>query len=575
MTPPADQRERDATTGILERVLVSLLALGTVDALFLLRSADDNRLTSWQWAFDGVNPLRLQALVAAGIVLANLAARLPFPPRRPGTVLFLSSYAVAACFWGEPEVVVDVARYFTQAKHLEVYGLRHFLAQWGTGISAWTDLPLVPLLYGLLFKLLGECRIYVQAFTTLLFAASVVLTYRVGKALWNDEVGFMGGALLLGIPYLLTQVPSMLVDVPTMFFLALALLAVIEALRHGGTARILLASLAVFLAFFSKYSAWLMLSVLPVTWAVHRRDGRRPAHTGALVALISGALVVAAVLWRHEVFSRQIALLAGYQAPGLRRWGESFVSTFLFQVHPFLTIAALASIWIAIRRREPKVLIIAWPMLLIVALQVRRARYAIPAFPTFALMAAYGLQAIRSRDARKLVVTCTVASSLVAALYGFLPFLRSTSAANLKMAGEYLDSIDEERVEVFTRPGTDSEVNPAISVPILDLFTTKKLIYRDERAPPPPRAQLEESSLRFTWDYENPAYYAANGAEGNTAIAVISGGTDEPLPDHLAERLRGHRLARTFAAYEGVFQHRTLVDVYRAAPASHGDAQLR
>src|SRR5574341_279831 len=47
-----------------------------------------------------------------------------------------------------------------------------FLADWGKAIPAWTDLPLVPLLDGLVLRLSGESRTAVQAFTTLLFAGS-------------------------------------------------------------------------------------------------------------------------------------------------------------------------------------------------------------------------------------------------------------------------------------------------------------------------------------------------------------------------------------------------------------------
>lgn len=564
----ADRGKQGATALVPERLLVSLLAFGTIAALFVFRGADDNRLTSWRWVFDGVSPARLYALVVVGIALAHLVARLPFPGRRPGAVLFISSYAIAACFWREPEVIVDASRYFTQAKHLEVYGLHHFLTEWGRGILAWTDLPLVPLLYGLVFKLFGESRIFIQAFTTLLFAASVVLTHRIGKALWNDELGFVAGGLLLGIPYLFTQVPGMLVDVPAMFFLTLAVFTVIAAFQRGGTGRVLLASLAVFLALFSKYSIWLMLSVLPVIGLVHRRGGApRPLATGAAIALVSGALVAAVMLFHRDVTSEQLTLLLSYQGPGLRRWGESFVSTFLFQVHPFLTAAAVLSIWMAIQRRDPRYVIVAWPVLLLLLLQVRRARYVVPAFPMLALMGAYGLQAIRSNEVRRLVLACTVASALVVAGYGFLPFLEGTSAVNLKKAGEYLDSIDEDRVEVFTRSRADSEVNQAVSVPILDLFTRKKVIYRDERNPPPASVRVEESPLRFTWDYRNPAYYADDGAGGNAAIVVISGDVGQPLPEHVARKLRGYRLARAFAASEGVFQHATIVDVYRASPS--------
>ena len=116
------------------RLLVSLVALGAVAALYLFRSLDDNRLTSWRWVFDA--PSRLFALAAAGVALANLLAALPLPGRRPGAVLFLSSFAVGAGFWGEPEVIVDAARYFTQAKYLAVHGPGRFLVRLRGGTKA-------------------------------------------------------------------------------------------------------------------------------------------------------------------------------------------------------------------------------------------------------------------------------------------------------------------------------------------------------------------------------------------------------------------------------------------------------
>ncbi|HET7852936.1 MAG TPA: glycosyltransferase family 39 protein [Candidatus Methylomirabilis sp.] len=558
--------ERMTASSVPERLLVSLLALGTIAALFLFRSADDNRLTSWQWAFAEVHPIRLYALVVAGLLLAHLAARFPLPGRRPAAVLFFSSYAIAALFWGEPEVIVDASRYFTQAKHLEVFGLGHFLKEWGRDISAWTDLPLVPLLYGLVFKLFGESRVPIQAFTTLLFAASVALTYRLGKTLWDEEVGFAAGALLLGIPYLLTQVPCMLVDVPTMFFFTLAVFGVTDAFQYGGAGRILLASLAVFLAFFSKYSTWLLLTVLPVICLVHRRESPSWAlGTGSRMALVSGSLVAAAILFHRHVYSEQVALLLDYQAPGLRRWGESFASTFLFQIHPFLTAAALCSAGLALKRRDPRYAIVAWPVLLLLVLQVQRMRYLVPALPMLALMGAYGLQALKGRELRSFAVTSTVACSLVVALSGYLPFLQSTSAVNLKMAGEYLDSIDEKSAEVFPLSAADAEVNPAVSVPILDLFTSKRLIYRYQGNPPSSKKPVEKSALRFTWEYKNPAYYQGNSTEENAAVVVISDGSNRELPERVEKRLKGYRLAQEFAADEGVFRHRTLVSVYRVA----------
>jgi hypothetical protein len=564
MDTAAVPERRGSAAGVPERLLVALLSLGVVAALHVLRGADDNRLTSWRWIFDAIHPLALYAAVAAGLVLAQVAASLPLPARRADAVLFLSAYAAGACTWGVPEVIVDAARYFTQAKHLELYGAARFLAGWGTAIPAWTDLPLVPFLDGLVLRLSGESRTAVQAFTTLLFAGSAVLTSRVGKALWDEEAGFLAGALLLAIPYLLSQVPAFLVDVPTMFFLVLALYATIEACRGGGAGRILLASTAVLLAFLSKYSAWLLLSVLPVAVVTLPRDRGRPLRAGAAIALCSGALLAAALLAKRGVVTEQLALLFGYQAPGLRRWGESFASTFLFQVHPFVTAAALAALAVAVRRRDARLLAAAWPVLLLVGLGVHRIRYLLPAFPMLALMAAYGLRALPAPGVRRLVAASAVASSLAVAFTGHVPFLRATSPVNLARAGAWLDGLPGGRARVFTVQAPGSEVNQEVSVPILDLFTRKRLVHVQAPAAPPAALRVEESALRFTWELRTPPYYGDDGG-AEDAVVVISGERAAPLPDDLSRTLRGWRLARSFDASDDVFRHATYVDVYLPA----------
>ncbi|HEY6911352.1 MAG TPA: glycosyltransferase family 39 protein [Myxococcales bacterium] len=529
-------------------LLVSLLALGVVAALFALRGFDDNRLTSWSWIFARTHPLALFGVTAAALGLAHALAR--FPLRR-ANVLFVFSLAAAACFWGEPEAIIDASRYFTQAKHLELHGAGFFLAQWGREIPAWTDLPLVPFIYGLVFRLFGESRACVQAVTTLFFAGTVVLAFRLGKLLWDEETGFAGGALLLAIPYLFTQVPAFLTDVPAMFFFTLAVYATAVACQRGAIAWILLASAAIVLAALSKYSIWILLSVLPVVWLVWRRP-----RAGLAAFAIAGALMLVLLALRADVFSAQIALLSGYQAPGLRRWGESFASTFFFQIHPFLTLAALVSLVLAVRRRDWRMAVVAWPVLLLLLLQVQRIRYLIPVFPMLALMGARGLQAIRASRVRATVVTSAVFSSLAIAGFGYLPFLRSTSAANLMAAGAYLDSLEEPRAHVLTSAEPDAEVNEAVDVPLLDLYTSKKLIYRDRTRQPPPG--VERSALRFTWDWRTPAYYGPE--DGPAALVVISGRKAQPPP-------RGnYRLLRVFASDERVFAHTTFVSVYRREP---------
>ncbi|MEW6408841.1 MAG: glycosyltransferase family 39 protein [Nitrospirota bacterium] len=470
-------------------------------------------------------------------------------------------------FWREPEVIVDASRYFTQAKHLKIYGIGYFLKEWGNSIPAWTDLPLIPFIYGMILKFFGEFRIYIQIFTTFLFSMTIVLTFLIGKTLWGEDVGFFGGVLLLGTPYLFIQVPLMLVDIPTMFFLTFSIFTTIKALNEGTVKFIVLSSLSIFLTFFSKYSTWLMLSVLIVVFLVLRTQNSKLQtpnyiYRGIVIALISVFLIGCVILSKYDVFSEQIKLLMAYQLPGLKRWGESFVSTFLFQIHPFITAAALYSTYAAFKKRDLKYTIISFLVILIVLMQIKRIRYIIMVFPMFALMASYGLREIKNIELRKFIVSCAVIFSLVVATFAYFPFIQKISTVNLKDAGEFLDSLDVKNVEVFTLPSIKPIVNPAVSVPILDLFTDKRIYYEYNPDFFPVSEEIKKSALRFTWEYKNPKYYTFNNEDSRKAIVVISSDIEQTLPEYIEQKTKKYPHSIVFKTTEGVFQYKTIVTVY-------------
>jgi hypothetical protein len=547
-------------------VLIALLGLIVFLILYNLRTLDDNRLTSWLWVFSEINVLTIFLILTAGYVLAFGFTKLSIPEHKPIAFLFLSSFIATTFLWSEPELIVDTSRYFVQAKHLELYGIGYFVTEWGKEIMVWTDLPLIPLLYGLVFKFLGESRLSIQIFNTLLFSGTVVLTYLIGKQLWDRTVGLYGGLLLLGMPYLLTQVPLMLVDVPTMFFLTLAIFTTIMALRQDGVLTIAAAAIAITLAMLSKYSAWLMLSILPIIALCHLSIGRkRMMQRASMIALGAIILVGIFIITKFDVVSEQLKLLLSYQLPGLERWGESLGSTFLFQIHPFISLAALFSVYVSIKKRDVVYAIICWLPLLVIILEINRSRYILVTLPMLALMAAYGVREIKNIRISRFFVSSTVVSALVIAIFGYLPFLQNTSASNIKQAGKYLDSINADRIEVVVLPQIRSSINPAVSVPLLDLYTKKDLVFRyDEKQVVTP-VSIRKSPLRFTWQYKNPEYFKIDASVSGERIpiAIILCGYDQVLSDQIMKKITGYRLARELAATDRVFQYRTIIRVYQ------------
>ena len=552
--------------------MIALISLMIPVIQYYFRRFDNNSIMSWEWIFnvsDPANTLVALILVLLTVAVAFSIFNISLPARARNVFLFFACFLAASVCFPLPEYKIDTARYFTQAKHLELYGIGYFLREWGRAIPAWTDLPAIPFFYGLIFKVFGESRIFIQIFNASLFAMTAVLTSLIGTALWNEEIGFFAGLFLLGMPYLLCQTPLMLVDVSTIFFLMLSIYLYIRVVEAGGALRSTAASATIVVTVLCKYSTWPMLSVLPLTAIIFaiKSDGahRKLILRRSLGVFLPALLVIVAIIaLKFDIVLDQIRVLKDFQKPSLDRWPESFTSAFLFQTHPIIPLAAIVSIIAAALKRDLKYLIIIWLPLPIFLFQMKRIRYALPVFPLISLMASYGLMVIREQEYRKLIIACVVVTSLTITFFAYLPFLNKWSAVNLKQAGEFLDSLDVAVVEVFAIPEKRYPINPAVAVPILDLFTHKKIVYQYEPGASSPDEDVRTSRNRFSWEYRNPGYYAAVAGDtsGKRAVVLISGRQHDNVPPESDNALRGLHNLKFFTTFNPISQYITLVRIY-------------
>jgi hypothetical protein len=190
-------------------LLVAFFALLTLPVLYIFRYLDNNSLTSWKWAFADVGVVKVFLYLFAGIFVSFFLSKTSYPERYPYLFLFFFSFAVTLPLWKEPELILDVSRYFLQAKHLELYGFKYFFREWGREIEPWTDLPLLPLLYGSVFKYFGEVRVFIQFLNTLffslhsgayLFYRKIALEYR-GRILRRASFGGYSVSFNAGSPH--------------------------------------------------------------------------------------------------------------------------------------------------------------------------------------------------------------------------------------------------------------------------------------------------------------------------------------------------------------------------------------
>lgn len=554
------------STAVNSYLLLGMVALSLCPLLLLFRGLDDNTLVSWRWAAAGRDTGALFLLHASAVGAAYLLSRLS-PPRGPllYAALFLIPALPSILLWSVPEVVIDASRFFTGARHLEQYGLSHFVREWGAGIDAWTDLPLPSALYGALFSMFGESRMAVQALNTALFASTVILTFLIARLLRGQEAGFLAGLLLVGTPYVFTQVPLMLGDVIAMFFLTLSAFLTISYTWSGGSRRLVMVSVGYSGALLCKYSLWpalfLLTAVVPAAKFLSCRK-REVLLRGGVLVLSASLPVLALFLWRGDLILSQMSLLADYQLSGLRRWGESHLSTFVFQVHPFVVLLAGYGGWRAFRERDASFLTVAFLPVLAVVAGVRRTRYFVVLLPLLAVAAAYGLSAVGDRRLRRFAAWHVVLFSAVTSIFLYRPFLQEMSLRNLKDAAQVLNSTGQPSVEVHLSPEVRSEVNPAVAVPLLDLYTKGQMVFRYRGWPDVVDRRNNFSPFRFSWRYRNPAYYGENiGEKGAAAVVFIGGDPGEALPPGLEERTRGYR--RTdFLADNGLFNFSTAVTVF-------------
>jgi hypothetical protein len=553
--------------GLLPVVLLFSIAIPPL--LYLYRDIDNNRLTSWDWAFSIIDPLTSLAVVCAAAALALLFVRWRGAVAKPVIFLTVAAIAPSIIMYSEPELIVDASRYFIQAKHLELYGASYFIQQWGDKINAWTDLPLIPFIYGLIFRYAGESRVFVQVLNTIMFALTALSVFHIGRTVGDDETALYSGLFMLSMPYVYTQVPLMLVDMGTMFLLTLSILIFIRAIMRGGI-WIPAASMAIASLLFVKYSTWVMMSVFMVITAalvINRTiEGGKEGSRILLRALITGAaalVIISPVAFNYlDVIKSQIGLLLSYQKPALKGWGENYLSTFLFQIHPFVSGLAIWSLYIAVRRKDFVYAGICWLVILMLYLGGWRIRYMLPVFPMIAVMAGYGLREIPDKTSRLFTAVSAFTTSAAVALFIYLPFLGNMSQANLMKAGQHLNALKAGPVEVITAPSPTFTINPAVTVPILDLFTESKICYR-YREPELPEKILT-SPLRFSWTYKNPDFYtAADACQGGGPVVVIIPEYDQSIPGDILTRISGYEKKAEFGVTTEIFRYSPRVIIYQ------------
>lgn len=568
-----DPGQQNIADGLLpqETQLHFLLLILLACLLFVLQTAfaylDDNSLLSRNWVTGSYNLVQLMALALTILALLDYSLKKLSSDRYRVSLVFCFGFFLCALFWGAPQLVIDSARYIQYADIIDTRGFAYFVQNWGVQYPVWTDLPFVPALFGFVYLLFGESAVALQILLSILFVATMFFTYRIGAELWSRQLGLYAAAFLCAFPYLVAQTSQILVDVPSMFFFMAALWFMLKTVKTGSIPYLFSTLLVCLMSLFSKYTSWVLLMVLLFLPLILMQNQHKLFLRSWLVLVFSLSLLLVGMVNLYQpVFSYQTQLLGSFQVPGISWWSESNLSTFLFQIHPFVSICAVLAVLLGIYRKDLNILLLSSLFLLLLLTGVQRARYLLIFYPLLALLAAYGLDQVFSKiNAQRILVSAmafTMAISVANA-----QFLENISLKNLKQAGIFLDSQKGHRVDVWLQPQHESVINPHIVLPILGLYTDKKLRFVSSAAIDAPENYLQ-SSVRFTWEYRPEQFYESIGLEESLESGlsecvspqmVIVGSEDRQLQTALAKLSGNYNVLRRYVAADPYFRFQTLV----------------
>jgi len=135
--------------------------------------------------------------------------------------------------------------------------------------------------------------------------------------------------------------------------------------------------------------------------------------------------------------------------------------------------------------------------------------------------------------------------------------------SNLKNAGIFLNTLQTDAVEVYCLPQAHSLGNTSVAVPILDLYTDKKIYQIQTWNSEEGYRRAQNGSLRFTWELTQPTYYRDRKyADLQLPVVVISSEPITNMPEQLTEKYPSSRLIRKFTNSSKVFRYQTFVAVF-------------
>ncbi len=333
----------------------------------------------------------------------------------------------------------DEENSFKAATILATEGVRPFFAQYAKidWLGRWHP-PLTPVLYGFALRLFGV-KLFVMRLVTLALAMmTVIITYLIGRQLYDRETGLMGAFLLLSFPLFLRQGTVAMTDVPVTFFFALTMLLVFYLVQKPRYWLAVVTGLCLGAGFLTKYTMVFIGPVL-LSYLVVNAQFRRALLYLTVVGLVAGIVMVGWLFYAYQLgvlAHQQTNIVTEFEPAyflttldGLKWLVDSIMTKFTSALGVYNLPPIAVGLWyLARQRRQADLLILLWSSIISIILifTLPDHRYFMPTFPAIALIMAQGLKRLSS--VTEATTEATVVLALLycgGALYLFVDWFRA------------------------------------------------------------------------------------------------------------------------------------------------------
>ncbi len=386
------------------------------------------------------------------------------------SALFIGSFVNAFSLWQIPEFIPDAILWNYQARYIVEHSIPSFLLGFGRNVVSSSGLPLPTLIFGLAYSLFGVHRFSIQLVNSTLFSLIVVLGYLIGRELFTREVGVYSGIILLSSPFMVSQVPLTLVDVATTFFVTLSIYQILRLMKKPGLLSTVLAAVTVLLASLCKItSLFFLFPFLLVLYAIMILRSRQKSLVlrRMLLFFTTLALLLAAVTlpfyatitkeyW--SAFSNPFATIIS--TPNILNVPFTMLPMAILQglilsvTIPVFILALLGLSFVFLERTKKRnkmnrtriascVLLATWIIVPIMytlypVFLLSGARYMMPTYPAYAVLAASFLPVIKDKRLRRMICVSILVLSIVSAQFMYGYTWSQSPSRNLMYAAEYL-----------------------------------------------------------------------------------------------------------------------------------------